>query len=232
MSLIHAHTHTHTHTCTHEQLVVKCPSLTPPPSHTHICHTNTSEVTSLPFTYGSTIHYCCDEGYTLGAEHVGVVNCTELGKWNNTIPTCEGTHPHKHIRVHADKHTRVHTQTHTCAHKHTRVHTNTHVCTRTHTCAHRHTKLLLPHSHPAVTCQAPHQEDHTFFISENSTANASAPGSLDHFPYGTRLAFSCDSGYTLLGSDVITCGGGGGWSHDIPTCRSKKCCCSMGTHNF
>ena len=39
---------------------------------------------------------------------------------------------------------------------------------------------------------------------------------------GDQLQLSCITGYTLQGVSVLTCGGDGQWSNDIPTCV-KSC---------
>ena len=42
---------------------------------------------------------------------------------------------------------------------------------------------------------------------------------------GSTVRFACNSGYSLSGSEIVTCQGGGTWSANFPTCtgKSDKC---------
>ena len=47
---------------------------------------------------------------------------------------------------------------------------------------------------------------------------------LTKISYSGRAKFSCDDGFTLIGSDIITCQANGNWSNDVPHCKSLYEC--------
>ena len=53
---------------------------------------------------------------------------------------------------------------------------------------------------------------------------------LDNFKvFGTRVSFSCETGYILNGSQTIECvdtGNSATWNDSVPTCTGKKHCSS------
>ncbi|GBN05169.1 hypothetical protein AVEN_16443-1, partial [Araneus ventricosus] len=38
------------------------------------------------------------------------------------------------------------------------------------------------------------------------------------FPYGTRLKYTCDDGFVLVGEDTLRCGSNSYWTQSIPEC--------------
>ncbi|XP_010081196.1 PREDICTED: complement receptor type 1-like [Pterocles gutturalis] len=73
-------------------------------------------------------------------------------------------------------------------------------------------------SHPPPVCQAvkcPHPPKIT---------NGELKGNLsDTFSYGASVSYSCNSGYSLVGSAFINCTGSGTWSQPPPQCREIRC---------
>ncbi|XP_034522831.1 complement receptor type 2 isoform X8 [Ailuropoda melanoleuca] len=45
----------------------------------------------------------------------------------------------------------------------------------------------------------------------------------EFFPIGQEVSYSCDAGYTLIGTSPIQCTSLGTWSHAAPECEAKSC---------
>ncbi|XP_049490197.1 complement receptor type 2 isoform X2 [Panthera uncia] len=45
----------------------------------------------------------------------------------------------------------------------------------------------------------------------------------EFFPIGQEVSYSCDPGYTLIGTNPIQCTSLGTWSHTAPECEAKSC---------
>ena len=58
----------------------------------------------------------------------------------------------------------------------------------------------------------------------NGSVNATKlPIVIGYYSVGTSVTFSCDSGFSLIGSSSSTCDAKGSWNPSPPTCRPGNC---------
>uniref|UniRef100_H2Z7B4 Sushi domain-containing protein n=1 Tax=Ciona savignyi TaxID=51511 RepID=H2Z7B4_CIOSA len=157
----------------------------------------------------SVITFRCNGGYTL----VGAVEatCTRLGSWSNDPPACEeilcpslSTTIENGIRSPSDD-------------------TNWIVGTRvTYSC----NPGYQLSGHRQIRCTGSgvwSGEEPTCVVESCSPPVGSElltfePQNLPNYPVNTVVTFSCVSGYTVEGSNPLTCAEGGVWSADEPSC--------------
>ena len=71
--------------------------------------------------------------------------------------------------------------------------------------------------------------DSLLFVSVCPKLNAPANGAASNYtemeaPVGANSTFSCNTGYNLSGSVVVTCQADGSWTDKEPECKGKKFC--------
>ena len=78
----------------------------------------------------------------------------------------------------------------------------------------------------SVTCSSP-------VAPTNGRLHSTVPptnGQL--YQEGSTVRFACNSGYSLSGSEIITCQGSGTWSSRFPTCTGESDKCYILGNNF
>ena len=78
----------------------------------------------------------------------------------------------------------------------------------------------------SVTCSSP-------IAPTNGRIESTVPptnGQL--YQEGSTVRFACNSGYSLSGSEIITCQGTGTWSSPFPTCTGESDMCIILGYNF
>ncbi|NXQ49316.1 CR2 protein, partial [Catharus fuscescens] len=72
-------------------------------------------------------------------------------------------------------------------------------------------------SHPPPVCQA------VKCLQPPNIPNGKVRGNTsDTFPSGAEVWYSCNPGYSLLGTAVINCTGSGTWSRPLPQCKGES----------
>ncbi|XP_073332412.1 P-selectin [Pagrus major] len=185
----------------------RCPTL--------ISHSHGSLICSDPhqeFSFGSQCTSTCEDGFVLN----GTANteCTSLGTWSTDIPRCFAQ-PCP-LLANAPQHGRMN-----CSHPHSPFSYSSHCdfeCSdgfwlrgaSSMTCNNSgHWSQDLPTCQP-VQCKAIRA------LSLPQSMNCSHP--LGNFSFGSQCLFTCREGYSLSGTEVLSCSSTGIWNDSLPSC--------------
>lgn len=176
-------------------------SCMPPPPLPH-GHYNGSN-----FTYGSAVHYFCDQGYRL--EGTSYLKCLSNKMWNKAVPTCA---PLPCPRPVAPTHGTVLFRTLVVG---STVHFN---CTDGYEIQGPDSSYCLPNQTwntdppqcTIISCPPVKKPKHGAVIGSN-------------FTYNSMLSFDCDTKYRLDGPRSIVCLANKKWSKPAPKCRRYLC---------
>ncbi|XP_030288253.1 P-selectin [Sparus aurata] len=189
-------------------LAKRCPPLNSPSHGSLVC--------SAPygvFSFGSRCTSTCQEGFVLNG--TADIECTSLGTWSTDIPRCLAQ-PCP-LLANAPKHGRMN-----CSHPHSPFSYSSHCdfeCSdgfwlrgaSSMTCNNSgHWSQDLPACQP-VQCKAIHA------LSLVLSMNCSHPLGNDSF--GSQCLFTCRDGYSLNGTEVLSCSSTGFWNGSLPSCK-------------
>ncbi|XP_069622657.1 sushi, von Willebrand factor type A, EGF and pentraxin domain-containing protein 1 [Ranitomeya imitator] len=159
------------------------------------------------FTYGVTVIYRCNEGYTLLGNEDSV--CLADGSWSNGVPSCESVSCSKPKEIAYGNFTLngliyKSTASYKCEMGYRLQGPTTLMCEASGNWSSE------PPSCELVTCGSP-----------PVVRDAISKGS--HFTFGKTVTYSCKEGYILVGPETITCLTTGKWSENIPQCMAVSC---------
>ncbi|KAM5163755.1 CUB and sushi domain-containing protein 1 [Mantella aurantiaca] len=162
------------------------------------------------FTYGISVTYHCKKGYYLLGS--SVLNCKAIGMWDRSLPKCipiSCGHPGVPANAVLSGDTFIYGL---------KVHYS---CTGAHVLIGNSTRICQENSRWSGTL--PH-------CSGTNPGTCGDPGIPSHgsrlgteFKIKSLLRFSCEMGYTLMGSMERTCLLNGSWSGVQPTCEAVSC---------
>uniref|UniRef100_A0ACB8F2Q0 Uncharacterized protein n=1 Tax=Sphaerodactylus townsendi TaxID=933632 RepID=A0ACB8F2Q0_9SAUR len=190
--------------------VIDCPKLDTPKNGGLNCSHPHGD-----FAYSSVCTFSCDTGFVqVGQERL---QCTALGKWTEKPPLCEAiqcpvlhapdnghfncSHPHEDFAYGSSCNL-------FCNTGFQLVGSDILDCTASGNWTER-----LP-SCKAVECPA-------LGTLDNGQGNCSHPHGS--FAFNASCVFSCDSGFELVGSEMLQCMAEGNWTRDMPICEAVSC---------
>lgn len=170
-----------------------------PPANGHVAMTST--------TVASVAYYSCNAGYVLNGSRNR--ECLSTGQWASTEPTCQAISCSKPV---APQNGRVDftsvnvgsIATYTCSLGFSLSGSSTQTCLST--------GLWSPEAPTctAVRCSAPRAPANGQVITSGTAV-------------GSVATYSCNTGYTLIGSSTQTCQSNAQWSGDAPSCSLSQC---------
>ncbi|XP_036971608.1 P-selectin isoform X3 [Acanthopagrus latus] len=186
----------------------RCPTLNSPSHGSLVCSAPHGD-----FSFGSRCTSACQEGFVLNG--TAATECTSLGTWSTDIPRCLAQ-PCP-LLSNAPKHGRMN-----CSHPHSPFSYSSHCdfeCSdgfwlrgaSSMTCnTSGHWSQDLPACQP-VQCKAIRA------LSLVLSMNCSHP--LGDFSFGSQCRFTCRDGYSLNGTEVLSCSSTGFWNGSLPSCK-------------
>ncbi|GCC21153.1 hypothetical protein chiPu_0019620 [Chiloscyllium punctatum] len=165
--------------------------------------------------YGMVATYSCNSGYSLiGADKLA---CTETGKWDNFPPTCKAIRCENLLAILNGitprppfggywKYGMV--ATYSCNSGYSLIGADKLVCTESGKWDN------FPPTCKAIRCE------NLLAILNGITPRPPYGG---YWKYGMVATFSCNSGYSLIGADKLTCTESGKWDNFPPTCKVTPC---------
>ncbi|XP_007172555.2 E-selectin [Balaenoptera acutorostrata] len=185
---------------------VTCDAIRHPQNGTVSCsHSPAGE-----FTYKSSCHFACVEGFVL--QGPAQVECTTQGQWTQQVPVCEA--------VKCDAVSQPRSGSVNCTHS------PTGEFTYKSSCAISCEEGFELHGSAQLECTSQGQWTHEVPSCQVvQCSSLEVPGKIDincsgEPVFGSRCTFACPEGWTLKGSAALTCGATGHWSGMMPTCEA------------
>ena len=165
------------------------------------------EVIGTVFTYNASVIFLCDTGYELHGNKTAT--CQANGQWNIPLPTCKIVNcSDPGIPSNGNKTGNVYSYNSSILY----------VCDIGYNLT----------GSSKLTCSANGSWDKSVPTCEIiSCSNPGTPsngykiGSV--YSYNSSILFSCNTGYNLIGSSVLTCLANGSWDIDAPSCHIVNC---------
>lgn len=159
------------------------------------------------YSYKSSIHFICNRGWKLIGEKT--LKCESTGKWSAPFPTCVGTlcpQPAaiENGYVSSSNFSNGAIITYNCTKGHILVGIDKHKCQNDNTWSGK------PPVCKPVICETP-----------KTITNGKLEGNV--YEYGHSITYTCNRGYELHGSSVLTCTEDKSWSSDYPVCEQISC---------
>ncbi|XP_014840852.1 PREDICTED: E-selectin [Poecilia mexicana] len=170
------------------------------------------------FSYDSFCQYSCEEGYQLSMPEPQ--KCQETGTWSKQSPTCELIQcqelsaPERGFMECSDP-LRSFSYRSSCSFTCMEGYELDDSSSITLQCESSGKWNASEPSCVAVQCPALQNPDNGFVTCEDDTDM--------RFSYGKRCSFSCDPGYHLIGSEMITCTSEAVWSDKMSLCEAVQC---------
>ncbi|ELT94724.1 hypothetical protein CAPTEDRAFT_223058 [Capitella teleta] len=188
------------------------------------------DVKGSSYQYGDSVEFECHPGYFLEGAHEA--DCLATGRWSTSVPNCRSRHtPSQALFISIHPFTFfIEILCPTVSYPANGMRTQTDRGVGSEIIYSCNQGYLLEGS-DTITCEQ--QEAGTGAWSETpptctviTCLALAAPfnGGIrgDDFTYGQQVGFYCDTGYTLRGSHVSTCGPDG-WDAEVPTCEIVQC---------
>lgn len=163
-----------------------------------------------PTTFGSTVSYTCDIGYTLTAPVMQT--CEANGQWSGSAATCDGVcciQLREGVSVCKQMYPRILLRA-----RHSLLYTSMTdglgVFLHGSECVYR---VIME-----KFCIYAHTADDCGGLSNPANGSVNTDGGTT---FKCRAVYSCDAGYTLNGTQVRRCAAGGNWTNSEPTCNSE-----------
>ncbi|CAH2293998.1 sushi, von Willebrand factor type A, EGF and pentraxin domain-containing 1 [Pelobates cultripes] len=165
------------------------------------------DIVGSNFTYGKTVTFRCNEGYTLIGNEESM--CLANGSWSHTPPSCEsvtcptpnqidnGTFKLSGMTFKS-------TATYTCKKGYSLQGPSTLVCDASGKWSGNTPSCQL------VSCGFPPNVRDAVITGEN-------------FTFANTVTYKCKEGYTLVGAETLTCLATGKWSESSPHCMAVSC---------
>ncbi|KAJ8376127.1 hypothetical protein SKAU_G00067070 [Synaphobranchus kaupii] len=195
-----------TPTCT----AVRCPSLEKPIAGSMVCSND-------ELSYGSTCSFSCAAGFQL--QGVPSVVCSESAQWSQETPRCEAI---SCVSPEGGAHV-----TMNCSHSLDSLRLNSR-CTfscdegfvlqgaESVRCSEAGEWNAETPTCTAVTCPSLEKPIGGNVVCSNMSDEFSYA-----YSYGSNCNFTCDTGFDLQGSEILTCNIYGNWTEEVPTCQAR-----------
>ncbi|XP_053549115.1 E-selectin-like [Bombina bombina] len=177
--------------------------------------TVTCSLTNGDFTYKSSCHFNCPEGFALiGSESV---QCTAQGEWTNEIPHCEVIQCERPVEPQYGLIS--------CSNAEDNLPENA-------TCNFSCVKGFALVGSPSLHCIAPGQWTEEAPIckavscpdlTNPEQATMDCEDDFGRFKYNSNCSFQCNEGFVLIGTESLQCSSSGSWSAIVPECQAVQC---------
>ncbi|XP_053549117.1 E-selectin-like [Bombina bombina] len=177
--------------------------------------TVTCSLTNGDFTYKSSCHFKCSEGFALiGSESV---QCTAQGEWTNEIPHCEVIQCERPVEPQYGLIS--------CSNAEDNLPENS-------TCDFSCVKGFALVGSPSLLCIAPGQWTEEAPIckavscpdlTNPEQAKMDCEDDFGRFKYNSNCSFQCNEGFILIGTESLQCSSSGSWSAIVPECQAIQC---------
>ncbi|XP_022100203.1 sushi, von Willebrand factor type A, EGF and pentraxin domain-containing protein 1-like isoform X2 [Acanthaster planci] len=188
-------------------LPISCPGLPKVANAKFTVKTRNESLELNYFPYRTKIRYRCNPGYQLDGDQE--LRCTVSGEWSAPPPSCQPIRCHNlpvpsHGAIHGDDRTHNKSVTYTCNTGYRLLGPSVRTCTADHTWTGDFPICEM------VICGQPARPVNGRFTGYN-------------FLYRGIASYSCNQGYILNGTSVITCLATGRWSGTPPQCLPVDC---------